>query len=912
MAFWISASGCPLDLRGPVDRPFDRMGDEFACVAALQRLTAVAGKFPGKIAITDGACEFSYSALLTMVLALANMIVDAVPDGQAVGLLLGNSVWHPIATLACMAAGRPSVPLNPRDPAERHADIVTSARIPVLICQGAGDSSEWMDRQGVQRIDIARIDGCSAPTSSLAPVHVDAPAVVLYTSGSTGRPKGVVNSQRSLLQRVQQYVDACHIGTDDVFMPLSGPTTIAGCRETLSALLSGATLYIADVEAIGLRGILRQIRSQRITITYCVPALLRALIAAGENDDFASLRVIRIGGEKVLWTDIALVRSTMAPTCLIQVGYSSTETTGTQWFLPPDWQEQGPNVPAGYILPGLSFAVVDDDGVPVPAGEAGELVIKSNYVLLGYWENGQLVPWPSAADDERCRIFPTGDLVVIDARGLMQVVGRKGRQLKINGRRVEPAELEVVVRRIPCVGDAVVIVSEANELVVFARPGADATAAFTKDIREVVRRSLPTALHPSRVHQIGEIPRLSGGKVDVAKLRALDVENRESRALPQVQKTSDVSQAREALEQVWSGILGSVKVSGRWDEAGGDSLKLLRCVMELEDLLGRELRLEAFTVDMSASDMIQVIARGSASDRPEGDEERSPALVLLPGSMGYGPSLAAFGVDLGKVARVIPIRYPDLASMVTRQGSVDDMADTALDQINAAHPRGEIRLLGYSLGGGVAFEVATRLIAAGRSVAFFGILDTSIEGSGSRDYQETFSRMLQRVRSHRTTVYRLLCRAVAKCVASLHWEARFRRFLDAPVSRQFATTRFMLRLELEEILRMEAFGRWVARPKRPLPIRGTIFRCSRQGTPSLGWDRLFAKVDVIPIAGGHLDLVMEPHLTVNGPLIKQAFASSYSGREPPVLHAVNSATTAARPPLRRVLSGTHSGQSTVS
>jgi thioesterase domain-containing protein len=86
----------------------------------------------------------------------------------------------------------------------------------------------------------------------------------------------------------------------------------------------------------------------------------------------------------------------------------------------------------------------------------------------------------------------------------------------------------------------------------------------------------------------------------------------------------------------------------------------------------------------------------------------------------------------------------------------------------------------------------------------------------------------------------------------------------------------MLRLELEEVLRMQAFSRWVARPKRRLPITGTIFRCNRRGTPSLGWDPLFAKLDVIPIAGGHLDLVIEPHLAVNGPVIKRAVASSYS------------------------------------
>ena len=301
-----------------------------------------------------------------------------------------------------------------------------------------------------------------------------------------------------------------------------------------------------------------------------------------------------------------------------------------------------------------------------------------------------------------------------------------------------------------------------------------------------------------------------------------------------------------------------------------------------------------------------MIATGSVSDRPAKDEERSPALVLLPGSMGYGPSLAAFGAELGKVAHVIAIRYPDLASVLAGQGSVDVMADSAMDQINAAHPRGEIRLLAYSLGGGVAFEVVTRLIAAGRSVEFLGILDTSIEASESR-YQETLSRTLQRIRSHRTTVHRLLCRAVAKCVARLHGEVRFCRFLDETVWNKFATTRFMLRLELEETLRMQAFRRWVARPKRRLPITGTVFRCNRRGTPSLGWDRLFAKVDVIPIAGGHLDLVIEPHLTVNGPVIKRAITSSFSRREPPARHAADSAVTAARPRLRRGRSGMHRG-----
>jgi acyl-CoA synthetase (AMP-forming)/AMP-acid ligase II/thioesterase domain-containing protein/acyl carrier protein len=867
----------PLDLGGPVDRPFNRMGVEFACVPAITHLDAVAKRFPNNVAISDDTRQITYSDFLIRVLTLAQAIAAVAPEGRAVGLLLGHSIWHPIAMLACMAAGRALVPLNPRDPDQRLAHIVANAQISVLIGQGDSSSTKWIDEDGLRWIDITRANELSGNVASLEPISVDAPALVLYTSGSTGQPKGVVNSQRSLLQRVQQYADACHIDATDVFMPLSGPTTIAGTREMLTALLTGARLHMADVEALGLRGVLRQIRSQQITITYIVPALLRAVITASETGDFESLRVVRIGGEKVLWTDVALVRKVVKPSCFIQISYSSTETTGTQWFLPDDCKESDFSIPpVGYLLPGMSFAVVDDNGVPVPTDEVGELIIKSMHVLLGYWENGQVLPALPDPDDDRCRIFPTGDLVTVDARGLMQMLGRKGRQLKINGRRVEPAELEVVVRRIPYVSDAVAIVTDSSELVIFASPGLEAKATFTADVRDVIRQTLPSALHPTRLHEIAELPRLAGGKIDVAKLKVLDTESRRGPAPPQPPGAGEVKQAEKIVAQVWMRILGTTDVASRWDEAGGDSLKLLRCVMELEELVGQELNMEAFTVDMSAADMIQIVAAGGRSQRQQAAGELLPHLVMLPGSIGYGPSLAAFGAQLSKTAHVIPIRYPDLTSALTGCGSVDHMATLALEQINAVHPRGDIRLIGYSLGGGVAFEVAARLIAEGRSVKFLGILDTNI-GPRRSDYRETLSRTLQRVRSHRVTMYRMLCRAIAKCVARLHWEVKFCRILDARIWTRLAGTRFMLKLELEEILRMQEFGRWVASAKPRLPITGTLFLCNRRGSPAhLGWDSLFAKLEVIPIAGGHLDLVIDPHLTVNRPVIERAITSSYS------------------------------------
>jgi thioesterase domain-containing protein len=123
----------------------------------------------------------------------------------------------------------------------------------------------------------------------------------------------------------------------------------------------------------------------------------------------------------------------------------------------------------------------------------------------------------------------------------------------------------------------------------------------------------------------------------------------------------------------------------------------------------------------------------------------------------------------------------------------------------------------------------------------------------------------------------MFCRALAKCVVRLGSEAPFCRFLDAGIWQHFADTRFIFRLELEEILRMQAFALWVAGSKEPLPITGTLFACTRRGPPThFGWGPLFAQLDIIPIAGGHLDLVIEPHLSVNLPVIERAVASSCS------------------------------------
>ena len=857
------------------------MGSDFASVCIFDHLRDIAEQYPDKLAVSDGADRLTYSEFVSAVENLSGRITAAVADGQAVGILLANSVWYPVAMLASMAAGRPSVPLNARDPGSRIAEIATAARLSAVI--GAGKVRDAGLPRKVQWIDVASsVVAVDSPTPASHRSHVvsvDAPAIVLYTSGSTGRPKGVVNSQRSLLWRVQQYVDACHINAEDVVLPLTGPATIAGCREICAALLTGATLHLLEVEAVGLRAVRSRMQTEGVTITYVVPTLVRALLADDPGDAFRSLRVVRIGGEKVAWADIALLRTAVSSACLMQVGYSSTELTGSQWFLPRSLPERGASVPAGRLLPGIAFAIVDEERRPVGPGESGELLIKSPYVLLGHWENGTVVPAESDPDDPGVRIFATGDIVQLDDLGLLRIIGRKGRQLKINGRRVEPAELEHVLRSVPHVEDAVAIGTAANELVAFVLPRHTAGADLAAELGQIIKQKLPPPLRPLRLHTIAEVPRLPGGKVDVTKLREIDLSVRETAPNPPPALAGRELTTHQLVQDAWIRILKSREISGSWDEAGGDSLKLLHCIMEIESATGQELSLEDFTVDVTVAEMVEAIVAGQAKAKGQVVRRKAdapPILFLLPGSVGYGPSMASFAAAMGKVARVAPIKYPALRNILDGENTVGAMAAAAVEQIRRTQPVGHVRLLGHSLGGAVAFEVAALLLKAGRSVKFLGILDTSIV-SERRDYRETLSRTLLRMRTNRINASRMACRVLAKGTVAMGFEAGLAWLLDRYSRRKFDATCFRIKLELQEVLRSRAFFQWLAGPKPALPITGTLFRCEREGVPqSLGWDCTFASLDVIRIAGGHLDLVVEPHLATNRPLIEKAVAQTYA------------------------------------
>jgi len=720
-ASWLDRSNYPLDWNGPVARgavpPIDLARPIFDLFAET------AARHAARIALDDGTRSLTYAETLTAARILARRLAYETEPGDLVGILLCSSCDFSVAMLACLAAGRLFVPLDSHYPQAWLSGVVQDCGMTAVV--GRFDEVE-LDRLvpfSARRIDLA--EPKIVPVTPMALAGPDAPAFVLFTSGSTGKPKGIVNSQRALLRRVAQYAEAAHIDETDRFLPLSSECTIAGLRERFAALLTGATLHLIDVQRAGARAILDRLAGEAITMVYAVPALLRSLMQLGEAP--ASLRVLRVGGDAVLWSDIDSLRAWLPPECRIELGYSSTEAPIMQWFVPVDFPREGDRVPLGYPLAGNALAVVGEDGEPATPGEAGELVLRSPYVALGRWVDGKVdaSDFPTDPKDPSCRILRTGDLVRLRADGLIDLVGRKDRQIKIRGQRVEPGELEAAIRRRPGIRDVAVYPRRVGQqwwLIAYV-------VGNSLGLKAALRDTLPAALHPQRIHCIDAIPRLASAKLDMAALAALDEDwQRQEVEMPVPDTAAPLGKTEEAVAAIWRRVLNKDRV-GRDDDffdSGGDSLTTLELMFAIEETLGVDLPVTAIFA-------APTIARLAAAIDNRRSAEFSPLVPIKDGTgvplfivHGLGGNVMELFATGRRIAGDCPVYAIQARGLDGRQApatSIAAMADDYLGEVVNLHAHGTFHLAGYSSGGLIAFEMARRLTEAGEPPASLTLID---------------------------------------------------------------------------------------------------------------------------------------------------------------------------------------------
>jgi len=223
---------------------------------------------------------------------------------------------------------------------------------------------------------------------------------------------------------------------------------------------------------------------------------------------------------------VALRRS-LPPDCAVWHTYASTEALFVaNWQIPPDDSGPEATVAVGMLEPDHDYALLDENDRPVAPGEPGELVLRSRYLALGEWRRGCVVPGRMLPVPNRpgWRCFRTGDLLQVQPDGMLRLLGRVDRQVKINGVRIEPAEIEAVLRTEPRVTDAAVVAVPGPGSVTlhgFVASLEPDHAALVAALRSRLAASLPMTLRPSKLTVLPQLPSLPIGKTDVNALARL-------------------------------------------------------------------------------------------------------------------------------------------------------------------------------------------------------------------------------------------------------------------------------------------------------------------------------------------------------------------------------------------------------
>lgn len=557
----------PVDADGPWDRPFRPFLASWLERPAFEIFAETAAASADKTAIDDGESVLTYRDLRDQAVALAWRIAAMVERGAPIGIALPNGATYPVAMLAALAAGCPYVPLDLSFPEARNALIFEHSGMKAVISDATTREAVSRMAPTVPQIDFAEAAGRGA-APPLPPASADDCAFILYTSGSTGQPKGVYFDQRGLLHDAMRRTNCTHLSAEDRLALVFAPTVQAAQQDVFGALLNGATLFVVDVRRKGLQELVRVLQRGRITLLFCVPFIFRQLVEHCRDPKvFETIRHLCFAADRVFATDIELFRRHFPPSSLISIGVGSTEANlFCHWFIPRDRAMVEPLVPVGYVLPGYRVTIADDEGNAVPRGEAGEMVITGRYIALGYWNDDapSRRAFAPAPDDPKARVFRTGDLMRMRPDGLLELIGRKDRQLKIRGNRVEPAEIEATIRRHPDIRDVAVIARTDNSSVELAAyVVADKAASLSSAALSAwLIERLPEAMRPKDIALVDEIPMLGNFKHDIAALTALDRKGAAARrlaaaaerpvraALPQ---SPDI---RDAVRTAWERALG--------------------------------------------------------------------------------------------------------------------------------------------------------------------------------------------------------------------------------------------------------------------------------------------------------------------------------------------------------------------
>ncbi|MGM0887833.1 MAG: non-ribosomal peptide synthase/polyketide synthase [Bacillota bacterium] len=707
---------------------------------------------PDTVAVVDENHQLTYRELNEKANQLAHYLQKCgIGTESMVGLCFQRSVEMIVGLIGILKAGSAYVPLDPSYPESHRRYILEDTGIQVLVTNEA--LKGWIPEE-VEVVCLDRDQAMISLESTLSPickVTGENLAYVIYTSGSTGNPKGVLVQHHSVLNLSYGLQKEVFSNVIPVNMRVGLNASIAfdSSVKQLQMLLYGSSLYIISNEVRSdPQQFVSYIRENKLEMFDITPSLLQLLIDEGlleTNDSVHVPSKVLVGGEAImpsLWEQ--LVEEDHIHFYNV---YGPTECTvdATCYRIKKDSKR----VTIGRPLPNVQAYVLDGNRLPVPVGVTGELYIGGAGLARGYLNRPELtserfIPHPF---NEGERLYRTGDLVRYLADGHLDYLGRIDNQVKIRGFRIELGEIEANLESHPSVKEAVVLIREdqtGDQRLVAYVVGEGSMLEW----REHLKRQVPNYMVPSNFIEVDAIPLTTNGKVDRKALNSLTIQRESTFSTPIIPR----DEIEYQLITIWQDLLQieDVHINDDFFNRGGHSLLVIKLISKVREKFGKEIKVSALIKNPTVEGIACLIRENHGMAKslsvlvPLQESEKRPFFCVHP----FMGNVFCY-IQLARLLKDHCSFYGLQNPLVEKEGmnglTLSEVVQLYIEEMKRVQPEGPYRLGGWSLGGAIAYEIATMLRNQGEEVEVLVLMDTKVPSE--QDYK-TEDEMLSYIMKH--------------------------------------------------------------------------------------------------------------------------------------------------------------------
>ena len=695
-----------------------RVFAEAHCVHEL--FTTQARRTPQADAVEWNGQRLTYAELhaqaARIAARLAALLSESGDGTPLVGLCAQRTPQLIAGVLGILTAAAAYVPIEPAHPRAHVEFIFKDTRMKLLITDR--ESASRLPPFAGQLLYLEELLAAESDPGPLAEQSLASPrraaqpadlAYVLYTSGTTGTPKGVCVPHRAVTNQVLWASES--LLTPELLRRTLMSTSLSfdACLDELFLpLVVGGTIVLVD----NILALLTQ-RNLEVSFVNATPSAVQALLFAQALPE--SVRALVLGGESLGPQLVAALREQPGLLCLVNA-YGPTECTNE--CVAHRYEMSGP-IPRtiGRPIANTQAYVLDDALLPLPIGEPGELYIGGLGVAAGYLNRPELTAERFIRDPfgGNSPLYRTGDWVRWQPAGTLEFLGRRDRQVKVRGHRIELMEIERVLMQHPAVQQSAVVLHK-GQLSGYVTP----RSVDLQSLRELALQLLPAYAVPTFLVTLDCFPSTEHGKLAEAELP-------DPRAAAAPWAFTDPVESH--LAELFQAVLGVPVTSPQVDfvALGGDSLAAVRLQTLVEKKFGQTAPLVLFFQELTVPKLAAFV--GATAPRvdhwlvfQEGDAQVHPPLIYPHSAGGLAQSARWLAPLLDPDVPVHTFNHPHDRRLLDWP-DVESMASFYVESLYARFPHGPYLFAGHSFGVLLAYEMARQIQKSGRPVLFLGIVD---------------------------------------------------------------------------------------------------------------------------------------------------------------------------------------------